>query len=80
MHLLSRLLAFDPERRCTAEEALQHEYFVGLETAEPDTGKRQPCKLVEAWRRDSPCFVRSAPGFFFAKRVAAFPGTSACAF
>ena len=34
MHLLSRLLAFDPERRCTAEEALQHEFFSGLETGD----------------------------------------------
>ena len=39
MHLLSRLLAFDPERRCTAEEALQHEYFVGLETDVPEMGE-----------------------------------------
>ena len=38
MHLLSRLLSFDPERRCTAEEALQHEYFVGLETDVPEMG------------------------------------------
>ena len=31
MHLLERLLAFDPERRCSAEEALQHEYFAHLD-------------------------------------------------
>ncbi len=32
MHLLGRMLAFDPERRITAEEALAHEYFAALET------------------------------------------------
>ncbi|KAK9800305.1 hypothetical protein WJX73_009498 [Symbiochloris irregularis] len=31
VHLLERLLAFDPERRCSAEEALQHEYFSHLD-------------------------------------------------
>jgi len=43
VHLLSRLLAFDPERRCSAEEALQHEYFSGLETTEDvDTSTPPP--------------------------------------
>ena len=32
VHLLTRLLAFDPARRCTADEALQHEFFAGLES------------------------------------------------
>ena len=52
MHLLSRLLSFDPERRCTAEEALQHEYFVGLETDVPEMGETRPsfglqCPIME---------------------------------
>ena len=31
VHLLSRMLNFEPARRCSAEEALQHEYFADLE-------------------------------------------------
>lgn len=31
VHLLSRLLAFDPARRCSAEEALTHEYLHSFE-------------------------------------------------
>ena len=31
MHLLSRLLSFDPSRRCSAEEALAHEYLTAVE-------------------------------------------------
>lgn len=31
VHLLSRMLNFEPARRCSAEEALQHEYFNDLE-------------------------------------------------
>lgn len=41
VHLLSRLLAFDPEQRCTAEEALQHEFFSGLESSDDVSA----CKL-----------------------------------
>jgi serine/threonine protein kinase len=33
IHLLSRMLSFDPARRCTAEEALEHEYFAELEAS-----------------------------------------------
>lgn len=32
--LLSRLLAFDPTRRCSPDEALAHEYFAGMNVAE----------------------------------------------
>lgn len=38
MDLLSRLLAFDPARRCSAEEALAHEYFWDVLTAS-DSGR-----------------------------------------
>ncbi|KAA6421958.1 MAG: MAPK-related kinase [Trebouxia sp. A1-2] len=31
VHLLGRLLAFDPARRCSAEEALTHEYLLSFE-------------------------------------------------
>lgn len=42
VHLLSRMLIFDPDRRCSAEEALAHEYFAGLEPWEDDTSEGQP--------------------------------------
>ena len=31
VHFLSRLLSFDPSRRCSAEEALAHEYLTAVE-------------------------------------------------
>jgi len=33
VHLLGRMLAFDPGRRISAEEALCHEYFAALESS-----------------------------------------------
>lgn len=36
MHLLERMLAFDPVRRVSAEEALAHEYFAPLESVQLD--------------------------------------------
>ena len=39
MDLLLRLLAFDPRRRCTAEEALCHEYLVDLENEDAMLGE-----------------------------------------
>ena len=48
MHLLERMLAFDPGRRCSAEEALTHEYFADLQLPAPDEPgnkqQRQPTK------------------------------------
>ncbi len=38
MDLLLRMLAFDPQRRCTAEEALVHEYLVDLEIQDATHG------------------------------------------
>ena len=38
MDLLLRLLAFHPRRRCTAEEALSHEYLVDLENEDAMLG------------------------------------------
>lgn len=38
MHLLSRLLAFDPSRRCSAEEALTHEYLHCFEAIDMQMG------------------------------------------
>lgn len=37
--LLARLLAFDPTRRCSPDEALAHEYFSGLSASEPGEGE-----------------------------------------
>lgn len=39
MHLLSRLLAFDPGRRCSAEEALTHEYLHSFEAIDTQMGQ-----------------------------------------
>lgn len=33
VHLLGRMLDFDPSRRISAEEALCHEYFAALESS-----------------------------------------------
>jgi serine/threonine protein kinase len=38
VHLLERLLAFDPDRRCSGEEALAHEYFADLEASDAEIG------------------------------------------
>jgi len=39
VHLLSRLLAFDPARRCSAEEALTHEYLHCFEAIDTQMGQ-----------------------------------------
>jgi len=39
VHLLSRLLAFDPARRCSAEEALTHEYLHSFEAIDTQMGQ-----------------------------------------
>ena len=39
VHLLGRLLAFDPARRCSAEEALAHEYLHSFEAIDMQLGK-----------------------------------------
>lgn len=36
--LLARLLAFDPDRRCSAEEAMSHEYFAELRALNTQAG------------------------------------------
>jgi serine/threonine protein kinase len=45
VHLLERMLAFDPGRRISAEEALSHEYFAPLETAALDNPGDPPLAL-----------------------------------
>jgi hypothetical protein len=47
VHLLSRMLTFDPSRRCSAEEALAHEYFADLEAADGDDSGADAAR---AWR------------------------------
>lgn len=39
VHLLGRLLAFDPSRRCSAEEALAHEYLHSFEAIDLQFGE-----------------------------------------
>lgn len=46
IHLLSRMLSFDPARRCTAEEALEHEYFAELEAG----WQSETCTLTQVSR------------------------------
>ena len=46
MHLLSRLLAFDPARRCSAEEGLAHEYLHSFEAIELQMGESTAWHLV----------------------------------
>ncbi len=43
MHLLQRMLAFDPQRRMSAEEALTHEYFAAFENVQPMFSAGAPC-------------------------------------
>lgn len=38
VNLLERMLVFDPARRCTAEEALAHEYLEGISADIPLNG------------------------------------------
>jgi mitogen-activated protein kinase 1/3 len=40
--LLQRMLAFNPKRRCTAEEALNHDFFKGVRRAEMEQLAREP--------------------------------------
>ncbi|KAG6544862.1 hypothetical protein Mapa_013552 [Marchantia paleacea] len=50
LDLLSRMLAFDPARRCTAEEALAHTYFKSLKQPQdvpPITFENAPSVLPE---------------------------------
>lgn len=46
VHLLERLLAFDPERRCSAEEALAHEYFAHLDRSVVHDASALPLNMV----------------------------------
>ena len=43
VHLLGRLLAFDPARRCSAEEALAHEYLHCFEAIDLQFGELCAC-------------------------------------
>ena len=36
MDLLARLITFDPARRCSCEEAMEHEYFEGLRVGQEE--------------------------------------------
>ena len=51
VHLLERMLAFDPGRRCSAEEALTHEYFADLQLPAPD----EPGKQVD--QQNTPLYI-----------------------
>ena len=46
VHLLERMLAFDPDRRLSAEEALTHEYFTSLENSAIEDLGTSPCSLL----------------------------------
>lgn len=46
VHLLSRLLAFDPARRCPAEEALSHEYLASFENLDANMGMPHDLVIV----------------------------------
>mmetsp|Transcript_20906 Transcript_20906/g.62924 ORF Transcript_20906/g.62924 Transcript_20906/m.62924 type:complete len:762 (-) Transcript_20906:527-2812(-) len=59
VHLLSRLLTFDPAHRATAAEALCHEYFAGDDASFGQTATRQPVKPVA--HADTPSGPLPAP-------------------
>lgn len=56
VHLLERMLAFDPGRRCSGEEALAHEYFADLEAGDEEIGAR--CRQLRG-------YVHTGGGFLF---------------
>lgn len=56
VHLLSRLLSFDPSRRCSAEEALAHEYLTAVE-AQASGNFEGGCSM-----HDTACVAASLPG------------------
>jgi len=65
--LLSRLLAFDPDRRCSAQEALRHEFFESLpmfnstlprphsSSSSPIAHKQQDCEEMHPVPPPFPC-------------------------
>lgn len=48
IHLLTRLLEFDPDRRLTCEEAMQHEYFAELREEEAEYDRVNRADMVVA--------------------------------
>ena len=47
LDLLEKMLQFNPERRCTAEEALEHEFLSGVRRKEMERTAAQPLKGPE---------------------------------
>ena len=59
VHLLGRMLAFDPGRRISAEEALCHEYFAALEASALNEMGTAPCPRLVHLRGQEHCITKA---------------------